>query len=112
MRSGRCGRAAAAAKTNCWPACYRTAIALAAARRLRSIAFSAISTGVYGFPADRAARIAVGTVVSALGAEDARIERVVFCCFSDESADHHAMRSMSAGWCSSRVPDAVQRVTQ
>jgi O-acetyl-ADP-ribose deacetylase len=70
--------------------CYRTAISLAATRRLRSLAFSAISTGVYGFPADRAARIAVGTVVSALGPEGHRIERVVFCCFSDESADHHA----------------------
>ena len=70
--------------------CYSTAIALARTLRLRSVAFSAISTGVYGFPADRAARIAVGTVVSALGAEDHKIERAVFCCFSDESADHHA----------------------
>src|SRR5215510_1424382 len=68
--------------------CYRTAIELAATRRLRALAFSAISTGVYGFPADRAARIAVGTVVSSLGSEDRRIKRVGFCCFSDEPADH------------------------
>jgi O-acetyl-ADP-ribose deacetylase len=77
--------------------CYSTAITLAAARRLRSLAFSAISTGVYGFPADRAARIAVGTVVSALGAEDHRIKSVVFCCFSDESADHHAKAFYECG---------------
>ncbi|MBX9826417.1 MAG: O-acetyl-ADP-ribose deacetylase [Xanthobacteraceae bacterium] len=77
--------------------CYSTAISLAAVRRLRSVAFSAISTGVYGFPADRAARIAVGTVVSALGAEDHRIERVVFCCFSDEAADHHVQAFYECG---------------
>jgi O-acetyl-ADP-ribose deacetylase (regulator of RNase III) len=77
--------------------CYSAAIALAAARRLRSLAFSAISTGVYGFPADRAARIAVGTTVSALGAEDHRIERVMFCCFSDASADHHAKAFYECG---------------
>src|SRR5512134_3709983 len=39
--------------------CYRTALQLAAAHRLASLAFPAISTGIYGFPADRAARIAV-----------------------------------------------------
>src|SRR5688500_3981903 len=77
--------------------CYSTAIALAAARRLRSLAFSAISTGVYGFPADRAARIAVGTTVSALGAEDHRVARVIFCCFSDQSADYHATAFYECG---------------
>jgi O-acetyl-ADP-ribose deacetylase (regulator of RNase III) len=69
--------------------CYRTALALAAPRRLQSIAFSAISTGVYGFPADRAARIAVGTVASELAADARGMTRVVFCCFSDELAKHH-----------------------
>lgn len=77
--------------------CYSTAIGLAAGRRLRSVAFSAISTGVYGFPPDRAARIAVGTVVSALGTEDHRIKSVAFCCFSDESADHHAKAFYECG---------------
>src|SRR5947209_12533957 len=42
--------------------CYRTALALAREHRVRSIAFPAISTGVYRFPADAAARIAVRTV--------------------------------------------------
>jgi O-acetyl-ADP-ribose deacetylase (regulator of RNase III) len=70
--------------------CYSTALALVVERRLRSVAFPAISTGVYGFPADRAARVAVATVMSDLKAEPRGLERVVFCCFSDESADHHA----------------------
>ena len=69
--------------------CYRTALDLAAAHRLVSIAFPAISTGVYRFPADRAARIAVGTVASELAISARRIERVVFCCFAQELADHH-----------------------
>ena len=69
--------------------CYRTALALAADRGLRSIAFPAISTGVYRFPADLAARIAVGAVVSELSADARGISRVVFCCFSKESAEHH-----------------------
>jgi O-acetyl-ADP-ribose deacetylase (regulator of RNase III) len=69
--------------------CYRTALALAAEHRLASIAYPAISTGIYRFPADRAARIAVGTVASEIAAAPRGMERVVFCCFSAESADHH-----------------------
>jgi O-acetyl-ADP-ribose deacetylase (regulator of RNase III) len=69
--------------------CYRTALDLAAQHALRSIAFPAISTGVYRFPADLAARIATGTVASELSAAARGIELVVFCCFSQESADHH-----------------------
>jgi O-acetyl-ADP-ribose deacetylase len=70
-------------------ACYRTALDLAAAHRLTSIAFPAISTGVYAFPADRAARIAVGTVVSEVSADPRGLARAVFCCFSEDSARHH-----------------------
>jgi len=77
--------------------CYRTALALARERKLRSVAFPAISTGVYGFPADRAARIAVGTVLSEIRAQPRGIERVIFCCFSDESADHHAVAFWECG---------------
>jgi O-acetyl-ADP-ribose deacetylase (regulator of RNase III) len=69
--------------------CYRTALALAATRRLTSIAFPAISTGVYGFPADQAARIAVGTVTADLAGSDRGITQVVFCCFAQGAADHH-----------------------
>lgn len=70
--------------------CYRASMVLAFEHKLHSIAFPAISTGVYGFPADRAALIAVRTVVSELTAGTRGIERVVFCCFGKASADHHA----------------------
>ena len=70
--------------------CYRTAFAHAVENRLRSIAFPAISTGIYRFPADLAARIAVGTVASELAAGSQDLQRVVFCCFAQDSADHHA----------------------
>ena len=68
--------------------CYRTALALAAKQGLGSIAFPAISTGVYRFPLDRAARIAVGTVVKALADADAAadLQGVVFCCFNRNAA--------------------------
>ena len=69
--------------------CYRTALELAAAHRLRSIAFPAISTGIYRFPPERAARIAVGTVQSELAGSPLGIARVVFCCFAPAAADHH-----------------------
>jgi O-acetyl-ADP-ribose deacetylase (regulator of RNase III) len=69
--------------------CYRAALNLAAAHRLGSIAFPAISTGIYAFPADRAARIAVGTVAAELGASERGITHVVFCCFAKAAADHH-----------------------
>jgi len=69
--------------------CYRTALELAAAHSLKSIAYPAISTGIYRFPADLAARIAVGTVASEIAAQPRDITRVVFCCFSADSAEHH-----------------------
>jgi len=69
--------------------CYRTALDLASAHRLASIAFPAISTGVYAFPADQAARIAVGTVAAELGAAERGISHIVFCCFAQGAADHH-----------------------
>src|ERR1700726_1238515 len=69
--------------------CYRTALDLAVAHRLASIAFPAISTGVFRFPPDRAARIAVGTVAAELAAAPRGIARVALCCFSDAAADHH-----------------------
>jgi O-acetyl-ADP-ribose deacetylase (regulator of RNase III) len=69
--------------------CYRRAIELCEGRRLASLAFPAISTGVYRFPADRAARIAVSATVAALQAAPS-ISQVVFCCFSGDSARLHA----------------------
>jgi O-acetyl-ADP-ribose deacetylase len=69
--------------------CYRRAIEIGQARGLASIAFPAISTGVYRFPAERAAGIAVSATVGALSAAPA-VTHIIFCCFSDESARLHA----------------------
>ena len=69
--------------------CYRASLDLARTHGLRTIAFPAISTGVYGYPADAAARIAVGTVAETVRAHPQAFERIVFCCFSDASAAHH-----------------------
>jgi O-acetyl-ADP-ribose deacetylase (regulator of RNase III) len=68
--------------------CYRRAIGLCQSHGLPSIAFPAISTGVYRFPADRAAQIAVTATSDALAAAPA-ITLVVFCCFSEHSAELH-----------------------
>jgi O-acetyl-ADP-ribose deacetylase len=78
--------------------CYRISLALAARHGIASIAFPAISTGVYGFPADRAARIAVETVTAELG-RTTGVRRVVFCCFSRDAARHHeeALRALGSG---------------
>ncbi|HEY7302348.1 MAG TPA: O-acetyl-ADP-ribose deacetylase [Xanthobacteraceae bacterium] len=69
--------------------CYRTALDLAAAHDLASLAYPAISTGIYRFPPDRAARIAVGTVAAEIANAPRGIERIVFCCFSPDFAEHH-----------------------
>ena len=69
--------------------CYRVSLSLAAAQDLRSIAVPAISTGIYAFPPDRAARIAVETVASEVTAAPRGLTRVVFCCFAQAAADHH-----------------------
>ena len=68
--------------------CYRRSIELCRLRSLTSVAFPAISTGIYRFPAERAARKAVGTAADALSAAPS-IERIVFCCFSETSARLH-----------------------
>ncbi|NMM45835.1 O-acetyl-ADP-ribose deacetylase [Rhodospirillaceae bacterium KN72] len=68
--------------------CYRNSLALAVENEVRTIAFPAISTGVYGFPAERAATIAVETVTEFLNT-DTVIARVLFCCFGTESARYH-----------------------
>jgi O-acetyl-ADP-ribose deacetylase (regulator of RNase III) len=76
--------------------CYRRAVELCGAHSLASVAFPAISTGVYHFPPDRAAPIAVAATVEALAAAPS-LTRVVFCCFSDESARLHAQAIAKIG---------------
>lgn len=62
-------------------ACYRNALRLAAECEARSIAFPSISTGIYGYPIEAAARLAVATVRDEL-AQYPEIDKVFFCCFS------------------------------
>ena len=68
--------------------CYRRSTELCQKHHLASVAFPAISTGIYRFPADRAAEIAVATTVDALKAAPA-VNHVIFCCFSRDSAMLH-----------------------
>ncbi len=63
--------------------CYRNSLALARAHRIASLAFPAISTGVYGFPVERAAAIAVATVGAELTSATT-IESVALVCFSKD----------------------------
>ena len=64
--------------------CYRTSLTIAKEIGASSIAFPAISTGIYGFPLEMATQIAVATVRDFL-AEDDSLERVVFCVFGAEA---------------------------
>jgi len=64
--------------------CYRTALELAVEKGIRTIAFPAISTGVYGFPLERATRIAVREVRESL-TENPSVEKVVFVCFGEQA---------------------------
>lgn len=68
--------------------CYRRSIELCQKHELASVAFPAISTGIYRFPADRAAGLAVATVADALAVAP-HITTVIFCCFSPDSARLH-----------------------
>jgi O-acetyl-ADP-ribose deacetylase len=73
--------------------CYARSIALCQSHHLGSIAFPAISTGIYRFPADRAADIAVDTTVESLASAPS-LSRVIFCCFSPDSARLHEQALM------------------
>ena len=61
--------------------CYRRSLELAAAHGIRSLAFPSISTGIYGYPLELAAQIAISTVRAALE-EFTGFDEVIFCCFS------------------------------
>jgi O-acetyl-ADP-ribose deacetylase (regulator of RNase III) len=77
--------------------CYRSCLAIARERGFRAIAFPAIATGVYGFPRDEAARIAVAEVTAHLGCE-ALPGTVIFACFDEATQDaYHAALGSSAG---------------
>ena len=70
-------------------ACYASSLRLAQEHGLTTIAFPAISTGIYGFPAARAATIAVKTVARETKTGIGTLKEVVFCCFDQRAASFH-----------------------
>jgi len=76
--------------------CYRNSLSLAVAHDVRSIAFPAISTGVYGYPMDQAARVAIREVLSFL-AHNKSLERVILVCYDARSLGvyHAALREQN-----------------
>lgn len=77
--------------------CYRRAIDLAVEAGARSIAFPAISTGIFGFPLERATRIALAEARAGL-ARHASLERIVLCCFSaGDRATYERLSAEGAG---------------
>lgn len=69
---------------------YRNSLLRAEEKRCKSIAFPCISTGVYGYPKEEAAKIALGTVKSFAASS---LERVIFCCFSANDAEIYRQMS-------------------
>jgi len=67
-------------------ACYRRSLEIAAGLRLESIAFPAISTGIYGYPIEAAAHVAISTVQDFVRTPTS-IRKVVFCCFSERDSE-------------------------
>ncbi len=67
--------------------CYRRSMELAISYSLRTVAFPAISTGVYGYPVDLAAKVAV-SAVKGLGSSLLAVDEVLFCCYSGGDLAH------------------------
>jgi O-acetyl-ADP-ribose deacetylase (regulator of RNase III) len=74
-------------------ACYRNSLALAEKHGIRTLAFPAISTGVYGYPKKEAAEIAVAAVRQTIAEKDC-FDHIIFCCFSAQ--DHELYLSLLA----------------
>ena len=74
-------------------ACYRRLLEVAVAEGARTVAFPCISTGIYGFPASRAAHIAVSTVSSFMDTASP-IESVIFCCFAEADVSHYTRQGV------------------
>jgi len=68
--------------------CYKNCLALAKEHGVKTIAFPSISTGVYRFPVDQAAKIAVGEILNVLN-EDDSIEQVTIVCFDDKTKEYY-----------------------
>lgn len=68
--------------------CYRNSLSLCVAYDLAEVAFPCISTGVYGYPKQEAAEVAVATVREVLSHQDLPAN-VIFCCYSESDADYY-----------------------
>jgi O-acetyl-ADP-ribose deacetylase (regulator of RNase III) len=79
-------RGGAAGEAALLEACYRNCLLLARQNGLRSIAFPAISTGIYGYPVTQAAMVAAAATSDVLGAHPDALDEIVFVCFSREAA--------------------------
>lgn len=96
IRLGPYGRGGTAGEEVLLADCYRNCMKLAIEHSIKTIAFPAISTGVYRFPLDRATAIAVETVTAALTTETG-VEAVTFCCFGRDAADQYRAALQDAG---------------
>jgi O-acetyl-ADP-ribose deacetylase len=77
--------------------CYRTSLSLAVAHGLRTIAFPSISTGVYGYPADLAAPVALGAVEEFIDAHPGALDRVTFVLFDGATFEAYARALLARG---------------
>ena len=66
--------------------CYRNSLQLAEENGVKSIAFPSISTGIYGYPLEEVAKVAIATVKS-MEPDLKSVEEVIFCCFSRRALD-------------------------
>lgn len=73
--------------------CYQTSFEVALSNQVRSIAFPAISTGVYGFPKDRAAGIAISKMME----YNSRFEKIIACCFSTNDVQRYQRKWRELG---------------
>ena len=64
--------------------CYHNSLKLAAQNQIKTIAFPAISTGIYGFPLERATRIAIAETKKFLSKNES-VEKIIFCCFDNRT---------------------------
>ncbi len=74
--------------------CYLNSLKLAVENKIKSIAFPAISTGVYGFPLERAAQIAIKTVNKFIQS-DKSIQKIIFVCFDDRTYQTYKINFVS-----------------